>query len=420
MAHVKTLEKAGVLTPEESIKLYQGLEGLLKALEGGNLLPDKSLEDVHMNIEAALTREIGQLGKKLHTGRSRNDQVVCDVRLFLKEELQNIISELKSLRKTLVLLAREHINTIAPSYTHLQHAQPIRLSHYFLSFREAFLSDTIRFINAYRSCDALVLGSGAVAGVDFELDRFYTASLLGFNRVSRNSIQATSDRDFLLDSLYACAVCGMHLSRIAEDMIIWSSQEFGVLELPDRLCTGSSIMPQKKNPDVLELIRGKTSRLYANLFNVFVLLKALPSAYNRDLQEDKEPLFDSLKTTLDCIKALNLSLEGAKFNKARLYELSQDLSVMTDLANYLVRKGVSFRAAHEIVGKICAKVLSSGISLKDISIDMLKSFDQRFEEDVLRFLKPENCADARITFGSTGISALEKALENAMREEGIS
>lgn len=420
MAHVRTLERALVLTPEESNRILTGLEQLLKKLEEGSLLPDKSLEDVHMNIETALTREIGQLGKKLHTARSRNDQVVCDLRLFLKEELSNIINELKLLRQRLVLLAKEHINTIAPSYTHLQHAQPIRLSHYFLAFREAFLLDTIRFINAYKSSDVLALGSGAVAGVDFALDRFYTASLLGFNKVSKNSIQATSDRDFVLDALYACAVCGMHLSRMAEDMIIWSSQEFNVLELPDRLCTGSSIMPQKKNPDVLELIRGKTSRLYANLLSVFVLLKGLPTAYNRDLQEDKEPLFDSLKTTLDCIKAMNLSLEGAKFNVNRLYELSQDLSVMTDLANYLVKKGISFRDAHEIVGNLCAKVIDDGISIKDISLSMLKTLSEQFEEDALELLNPQKCVDARIAFGSTGISVLERAIENAMREEGIS
>ncbi len=340
IAHVKTLLRAGILSEEEAKRLVEGLRVLEEKIRLGSFEFRLELEDVHMNIEKALMDSLGEVGGKVHTARSRNDQVATDERIYIKERLIKVLDLLKNLRRRLVLLAEKTIDIVAPSYTHLQRAQPIRLAHYWLAYREFFLEDELRFSFAYRQCDCLPLGSGAVAGVDFPLDRFYTAKELGFNRVCRNSMQAVSERSFILDTLYACAVCGMHLSRLAEDLIIYSSEEFGFFELPDRLCTGSSIMPQKKNPDVLELIRGKTGRLYGNLFALFTLMKGLPMAYNRDLQEDKEPLFDSLSTLEACLEGMALVLEGIRVKADRLYEASGGFSLMTDLANYLVLKGL--------------------------------------------------------------------------------
>lgn len=310
LAHIKTLYEAGVLTQEEMLTLQNVLEDIKREIQEGRFVFSEELEDVHMNIEAEIIRRSGEVGGKLHTGRSRNDQVATDEKLYIKREIKECIMLLKDLRKKLVKLAENSVDVIMPAYTHLQRAQPIRLSHYFLAYREMFLGDELRFCYAYRMADFLPLGSGAVAGVDFPLNRFFTAKELNFRALVRNSLQATSDRDYVLDTLYACAVVGMHLSRLSEDLILWSTQEFGFVELPDRLCTGSSIMPQKKNPDVLELIRGKTGRLYGNLLSLLTSLKGLPTAYNRDLQEDKEPLFDSIDTVKACIEAMNLVLDG--------------------------------------------------------------------------------------------------------------
>ncbi|MFN4320331.1 MAG: argininosuccinate lyase, partial [Aquificaceae bacterium] len=321
--------------------------------------------------------------------------------------------------RSLVRLAENSLELVMPSYTHLQRAQPIRLSHYFLAYREIFLCDGQRFLLAYRSSDCLPLGSGAVAGLDFPLDRFYTAEILGFGRVCRNSMQATADRDFILDVLYACAVCGMHLSRLAEDLILWSTEEFGFVELPDRLCTGSSIMPQKKNPDVLELIRGKTGRLYGNLISLITTLKGLPMAYNRDLQEDKEPLFDSLRTIRDCLKGMRLVLEGMSIRPEKLKEASGGFTLMTDLANYLVMKGIPFRQAHKIVGSITAYLMEKGKRPEELTVEELKGFSELYEEDVLELLNSEKVADRRKTFGGTAKEELLRRIEVAKREEGL-
>ena len=307
-----------------------------------------------------------------------------------------------------------------PSYTHLQRAQPIRASHYFLAFREMFLRDAERFSDLLRRVDELPLGSGAVAGVDFDLDRFYTARELGFSKIIRNSIQATSDRDFIAETLFACAQAGIHLSRLAEDLIIWASEEFGFAILPDRLCTGSSIMPQKKNPDVLELIRGKAGRLTGNLVSLLMVMKGLPSSYNRDLQEDKEPLFDSLKTLKGCIKGMTKVLEGLELNVSRVQEASGGFLLMTDVANYLVRKGIPFRKAHEIAGKITAYLLDKGKKLEDITLEELRMFSDSFEEDVLQKLTPDRSADKRRVFGGTAKEEILRRIEVAKREEGIS
>ncbi len=419
-AHVKTLQKAGILPEEEASLLLKGLEGIEEEVRQGRFDFRVELEDVHMNIEAELIKRLGEVGGKLHTARSRNDQVATDEKLYIKDSIGEVLELLRELRKSLVRFAEKSVDFVMPSYTHLQRAQPIRVAHYFLAYREIFLTDAERFINAYRLADCLPLGSGAVAGVDFPLDRFYTAELLGFNRLCRNSMQATADRDFILDLLYACAVCGMHLSRLSEDLILWSSEEFGFVELPDRLCTGSSIMPQKKNPDVLELIRGKTGRLYGNLLSLLTTLKGLPMAYNRDLQEDKEPLFDSLRAIKDCLTGMRLVLEGMSLKEGRLYSSAGSFSLMTDLANYLVLKGLPFRQAHKVAGSITAYLLEKGKKPEELSLEELKSFSELYEEDALRLLKPEASADRRKVFGGTAREEVLRRLEVAKREEGLS
>ena len=416
---MKTLLKAGLLKEEEAQRLIEGLEAIKKEILEGSFEFKEELEDVHMNIEAELINRLGDLGGKLHTARSRNDQVATDEKLYIKDKLLEVIKALRELRKSLARLAENSLEFVMPSYTHLQRAQPIRLSHYFLAYREIFLSDEQRFLLAYRSSDFLPLGSGAVAGLDFPLDRFYTAELLGFGRVCRNSMQATADRDFILDVLYACTVCGMHLSRLSEDLILWSTEEFGFVDLPDRLCTGSSIMPQKKNPDVLELIRGKTGRLYGNLISLLTTLKGLPMAYNRDLQEDKEPLFDSLKTIRDCLEGMRLVLEGMSIRPERLKEASGGFTLMTDLANYLVMKGLPFRKAHKVAGSITAYLLEKGKRPEELTLEELKEFSNLYEEDVLEILSAENVADRRKTFGGTAKEDLLKRIEVAKREEGL-
>ena len=419
VAHVKTLLKAGIITQEEAQSILQGLKDIEKSVLEGSFEFKQELEDVHMNIEAELIKRKGEVGGKLHTARSRNDQVATDERLYIKDEILQVCRLLRDLRKVLVKLAENSLEVVMPSYTHLQRAQPIRLSHYFLAYREIFLNDEERFLRAYRSADYLPLGSGAVAGVDFPLDRFYTAELLGFNRLCRNSMQATADRDFVLDVLYACAVCGMHLSRLSEDLILWSTEEFGFVDLPDRLCTGSSIMPQKKNPDVLELIRGKTGRLYGNLVSLFTTLKALPMAYNRDLQEDKEPLFDSLRTIQDCLTGAKLVLEGMSIKADAMKRASGGFTLMTDLANYLVLKGVAFRQAHHIAGSITSYLIEKGKKPEDLTLEELRNFSELYQEDVLELLNPEKVADRRRTYGGTAKEELVKRIEVAKREEGM-
>ncbi|ADC88669.1 argininosuccinate lyase [Thermocrinis albus DSM 14484] len=419
LAHVETLQKAGILSQQEAESIKGALLKVKEKITKGEFSFRRELEDVHMNIEKALIEELGPMGGKVHTGRSRNDQVVTDLRLYLKEEINHILDLLSGLRRRLVRLAEETLEVVAPSYTHLQRAQPIRLAHYFLAYREAFLEDTDRFVNAFRRVDALALGSGAVAGVDFPLDRFFTAQKLGFRSVLRNSMHATGDRGFLLDVLYSCAVCGMHLSRLSEDLILWSSEEFGFVELPDRLCTGSSIMPQKKNPDVLELIRGKAGRLYGNLLSLLTVLKGLPMAYNRDLQEDKEPLFDSLDTLKGCLKGASLVLEGLKVREDKLRAAAGGFTLATDLANYLVGKGVPFREAHRIVGSLVAKLVEEGRSLQDVTLEDLRTFSPLFQEDVLKLLDPLVVADRRQTYGGTSKERVKEQIELAKREEGL-
>ena len=419
IAHVKTLQKAGVLTQEEADRLIKELEKLREEVLSGKFEWKKELEDVHMNIEAELINRLGDLGRKLHTARSRNDQVATDEKLFLKKKLREILSLLKRLRVTLVNLAERTVDFVMPAYTHLQKAQPIRVAHYFLAYREIFLKDAERISDLYRRVDELPLGSGAVAGVDFPLDRFFTARELNFNRLTRNSIYATAERDFIAETLFVFALIGQHLSRLAEDLIIWNTEEFGFVDLPDKLCTGSSIMPQKKNPDVLELIRGKTGRLYGNLMAILTTLKALPMAYNRDLQEDKEPLFDSLDTLTGSLEGMVRVLEGLSIREHRLKESSGNFLLITDLANYLVEKGVPFRTAHHIAGSIVTYLLEKGKPLEEITLAELRQFSEHFEEDVFRILSPEVSADRKKVYGGTAKEEVLRQIEVAKKEEGL-
>jgi argininosuccinate lyase len=417
IAHTQTLLKAKVLTEEEAEKIIEGLESILEDIKSGKFQWKKEFEDVHMNIERELINRIGKVGGKLHTARSRNDQVATDFRLYLKGQIKEIVGLLRALREALAEKARQTVDIIVSGYTHLQKAQPIRLAHWFLAYREMFVRDTQRFLDTYRRLDVCPLGSGALAGVDFPLDRFYTAQNLGFTRVSRNSLDATADRDFALEFLNACNITMLHLSRLAEDLIIWASEEFGYVDLPDKLCTGSSIMPNKKNPDVLELIRGKSGRVLGDYVALSAVLKGLPMAYNRDLQEDKEPVFDAVKTLKGSLIGMRKIIEGLKPKRERMEENAGNLTLATDLANYLVQKGVPFREAHHIVGKLVSYVLQKGKRMEELTLGELKEFSPLFGEDALMLLKPSVVADRRAVYGGTAKKEVERQIKNALKED---
>ena len=401
IAHAKMLGKQGIIPKEDAEKIVEGLTEIENEIKEGKFTWKKELEDVHMNIEKSLIEKIGDVGGKLHTGRSRNDQVVTAFRLYLKEQVSDIINLLTQLQKALLQKSQDYIDLVMPAYTHLQRAQPIRVAHYFLAYLEMFQRDKERFEDNLKRIDMLPLGSGAVAGVDFLIDRDFVAKELGFSQIMRNSIDATSSRDFAIEFLSNASICMANMSRFCEDMIIYSSSEFSFVELPDKLTTGSSIMPQKKNPDVLELIRGKTGRVYGNLVALLTIVKGLPLAYNRDLQEDKEPVFDTVKTLKGSIIGITKIVEGLKINKEKVESAAGGFALATDLANYLVEKGIPFRQAHHIVGSIVAYLVNQGRELESITLQELKNFSSSFEEDALNLLSPYTVADRRKSFGGT-------------------
>ncbi|WP_028951092.1 argininosuccinate lyase [Sulfurihydrogenibium subterraneum] len=401
IAHAKMLGKQGIIPKEDAEKIVEGLTQIENEIKEGRFTWKKELEDVHMNIEKSLIEKIGDVGGKLHTGRSRNDQVVTAFRLYLKDQVSDIINLLTQLQNALLEKAQAYIDVVMPAYTHLQRAQPIRVAHYFLAYLEMFQRDKERFEDNLKRIDMLPLGSGAVAGVDFPIDRDFVAKELGFSQIMRNSIDATSSRDFAIEFLSNASICMANMSRFCEDMIIYSSSEFSFVELPDKLTTGSSIMPQKKNPDVLELIRGKTGRVYGNLVALLTIVKGLPLAYNRDLQEDKEPVFDTVKTLKGSIIGITKIVEGLKINKEKVESAAGGFALATDLANYLVEKGIPFRQAHHIVGSIVAYLVNQGRDLESITLQELKNFSSSFEEDVLNLLSPYTVADRRKSFGGT-------------------
>jgi argininosuccinate lyase len=403
IAHCRMLARQGILTAAEEKAIVEGLAAVGKEMEEGKLPLTADLEDVHMAVEKALIGRIGEAGGKLHTGRSRNDQVALDVRLYLRDTLKTLLDEIGRLEKTLVELARKELGTLLPGYTHLQQAQPVLLSHYLLAFREMFSRDGERLSECLRRVNVLPLGSGALAGTGLPLDRRYVADLLGFPEISKNSMDAVSDRDFIAEFLFDGALLMMHMSRFCEDLVLWSSEEFGFVSLSDAYTTGSSIMPQKKNPDAAELIRGKTGRVYGNLVALLTVLKGLPMTYNRDLQEDKEPLFDTAETVTKAVRVFTGMLGGIAFRRDRMYErVAGGFSTATDLAEYLVTRGIPFRDAHRIVGRIVRYALDAGKKdLKSLSLDEFRTFYDGFDEGVFTLLTPEYSVNARKLAGGT-------------------
>ena len=419
IAHVTALVKAGIVSAAEQKQIEAGLREIEKELDSGKFQWDASLEDVHMNIESALTKKIGETGAKLHTARSRNDQIALDLRLYVKDQINRTSSQIKKLQTSLLDLAEKNVDVIMPGYTHLQRAQPILFAHYLLGQVEAFARDVERLDNGLERTDVLPLGSGALAGSTIVLDRELIARELGFARVSQNSLDAVSDRDFVCEFLFCLAMIGMHLSRVSEDLIIWSTIEFDFVEFSEGFSTGSSLMPQKKNPDMAELTRGKIGRLYGNLISILTTLKALPSSYNRDLQEDKEALFDSVDTISAALELCSAMLPELKINRERMEEAASDPNLLaTDLAEYLVGKGMAFREAHEIVGKLVANAIDKGTKLNAIALADLKKLSPLFGVDIAEVFDVRHSLAARRAIGAPSpenVKAQIKSWRNQLR-----
>jgi len=417
MAYCEALAKAGVISPGEKTQILRGLKEIEGEIEEGTLPFSAGGEDIHMHIEQRLIEKIGDVGGKLHTGRSRNDQIALDLRLFGKEETAAIIDLLQGLQTSLVGWADKHLDAIMPGYTHLRKAQPILLSHHVMAYYEMFKRDQERLTDALKRMDCLPLGSGALAGTPYPVDRTYLAELLGFAAISQNSIDAVSDRDFVAEFLFCCSLLMMHLSRLCEELIMWSASEFGFLRLPQDFCTGSSIMPQKANPDVLELIRAKTGRVYGALITMLTVLKALPLAYNRDLQEDKEPLFNTIDTVKASLQILAVLFPKMEIQAERMREAaSEDYINATDLADYLASKEISFREAHQITGKAVQYAEEKGKKLDDLSLDELQSFSPLIGKDVFDYIRIENAVNRRNSTGGTARQRVVEQIKKAKKE----
>lgn len=417
LAHVKMLGHTKILNESDVAQIVQGLEDLRDELHAGKLQFTVENEDIHMNIEALLTEKIGPVAGKLHTARSRNDQVATDFHLYLKKRLPKVIDEITTLQQTLVAMAEQNVETIMPGYTHLQHAQPISYGHYLMAYYQMLKRDKERFEFNMTHTDILPLGAAALAGTTFPIDREYTAKELGFDQVYANSLDAVSDRDFALEFLSNSSILMLHLSRFCEEISMWVSHEFKYLELSDAYTTGSSIMPQKKNPDMAELIRGKTGRVYGHLMQLLATMKSLPLAYNKDLQEDKEGVFDTVKTLLPALKVFNGMLKTAKPNVERMKQATEnDFSNATELADYLAAKGVPFREAHGIVGELVLKGLQTHQNLQDMSLTDLQQASPKIEEDVYHDLKSEVAVERRHSLGGTGFDQMKLQIANAKKE----
>ncbi|MGE5329387.1 MAG: argininosuccinate lyase [Deltaproteobacteria bacterium] len=400
IAHAKMLAHSGIIEKRESELIIKALQEILLDIEAGKVAFEVDAEDIHMNIEKILIQRIGDVGKKLHTARSRNDQVALDIRMYLKEEVDNIIKILLDFENVLLNIAKANTHTIMPGYTHLQRAQPITFAHHIMCYFEMFKRDLGRLKDAYKRIDVMPLGAGALAGTTYPIDRFYTAQELGFSEVCQNSIDAVSDRDFVLELNFVLSLIMMHLSRFSEEIILWSSSEFNFIELDDAFSTGSSIMPQKKNPDIAELVRGKTGRVYGNLVALLTIMKALPLAYNKDMQEDKEAVFDTIDTVKMCLPIFSKMLETAKINADNMLNAaSRGFLNATDLADYLVKKGMPFRDAHEVSGKLVAFCLENKKEILNLSLAELKSFSAIIEDDIFNIISIENCVNMRKSFG---------------------
>jgi argininosuccinate lyase len=410
IAHATMLAKVGVLTDDEKQQIIDGLEDIRAEIAAGKFEWSVTLEDVHMNIEAALTARIGITGKKLHTGRSRNDQVATDIRLYLRDEIDVIAKELTRLQEGLLLVAEREADTIMPGFTHLQTAQPVTFGHHLLAWFEMLQRDYTRLMDCRQRANQSPLGAAALAGTTYPIDRTYTAELMGFDKPTANSLDSVSDRDFAIEFCAFASILMTHLSRASEELVLWTSAQFNFIELPDRFCTGSSIMPQKKNPDVPELVRGKSGRVNGHLICMLTLMKSQPLAYNKDNQEDKEPLFDALDTVRDCLRAFADMIPAITSKKDSMYEAAKrGFSTATDLADYLVRKGIAFRDSHEIVGKSVAYGIETGKDLSDMSLEELQQFSSEITEDVFEVLTLEGSVAARDHIGGTAPNQVRKA-----------
>ena len=414
IAHAKMLTKVGILNDEELNDIIQGLAQVQQEIEAGKFEWSIQQEDIHMNIEARLTSLIGITGKKLHTGRSRNDQVATDIRLYIRDEIDAILPELKRLQTGLVELAEREADTIMPGFTHLQTAQPVTFGHHMLAWFEMIKRDVERLQDCRKRTNTMPLGSAALAGTTYPIERQYTAELLGFERITENSLDGVSDRDFAIEFTHFAATLMMHLSRFSEELVLWSSAQFQFIDLPDRFCTGSSIMPQKKNPDVPELVRGKTGRVYGHLMSLLTLMKSQPLAYNKDNQEDKEPLFDTVDTVKGSLRAFADMVPAIQVKREVTYEAAKrGFSTATDLADYLVGKGLAFRDSHEVVGLAVAHGIKTGEDLSEMSLATLQSFCDKITDDVFEVLTLEGSVAARNHLGGTAPNQVRAAVTRA-------
>lgn len=413
IVHAKMLAKQGIISQEEAAKITDALAQIREDIEAGKIEFSIESEDIHMNIETILTERIGDTGKKLHTARSRNDQVAVDFRLYLKNETAEIDKLLAGLNEALLKLSKEHTDTVMPGYTHLQRAQPVTLAYHLLAYYQMISRDRERFADCLKRIDRLPLGSGALAGTTYDTDRDFLARELGFSQVLPNGMDAVADRDFAIEFVQCCAVTMMHLSRFCEELIMWSTVEFGFVEIDDAFSTGSSIMPQKKNPDMAELIRGKTARVYGDLMTLLALCKALPMAYNKDLQEDKLPAFDAVdtvKASVSIFTEMLLTMEVKKENME--HAAKYGYMNATDAADYLVAKGIPFRDCHEIIGRIVLYCIKKGIAIEEMSMDEFKSFSPEFEEDIYDKISVRSCIKAKKSKGSTSFASVMEQIKD--------
>ena len=417
MAHAAMLGAKGIITAEEADALIAGLEELLNDIESGKVVIDLECEDIHMFVEQVLTERIGEVGKKLHTARSRNDQVALDLRMYLREETKTVVSLIKAVVSALLKTAKENTDAIMPGYTHLQRAQPITFAHHLFAYCMMLLRDIDRFVDMSKRMNISPIGSCALAGTTYDTDRYFEAEKLGFDGVCMNSIDGVSDRDFCVEFVNCCAIAMMHLSRLSEEIILWTSWEFKFVELSDSFTTGSSIMPQKKNSDMAELIRGKTGRVYGDLMGILTVLKGLPLAYNKDMQEDKEGVFDAVDTIKMCLSVMAPMIETMSVNKENMLRAAQEGFInATDLADYLVKKGMPFRTAYKISGTLVSECIKRRIVLEEVTLDEYKTYSELFDSDVFEEISLQTCVAKRVSLGGTSKSSAEAQIEFIEKE----
>jgi len=417
IAHCRMLAKQSIISEDEASAIIGGLGGIARDIERGHFVIDEALEDIHMHIESRLIEKIGKAAHKLHTARSRNDQIVLDVRMYLRDEVDEILCKLTDLRDRFVEAAEKHIGVMMPGYTHLRRAQPVLFSHHLMAYYEMFSRDRERFNGVMKRINVMPLGSAALAGTTYPIDMAYTAQLLGFEAVTANSLDAVSSRDFVLEFLAVASICMVNLSRLSEEIILWSSTEFGYIEIPDAFATGSSIMPQKKNPDVCELVRGKSGRVFGNLMAMATVMKGLPLTYNRDMQEDKEPLFDTVDTLKGCLSVYEKLIPKLGVNRAVMEKaLAKGFLNATDVADYLVTKGMAFRDAHRATGKLVRYAIEQGKEIHKLSLKELEKFSKLFSDDLFDILSPAQMINRRQSIGGTAEKNVLLAIEKAKSE----